>query len=103
MLIEYVFVEVVTVLLARCGHRTALDIADILLDAEQTDFVPCPELFPAALREFRTRAATGLSFADSVIVAAARRHGARFIAAFDEGFRGIEEIALVPAADRRPR
>ncbi len=101
MLIEYVFVEVVTVLLARRGHRTALDVAEILLDAEETDFVPCSELFPAALREFRTRAATGLSFADAAIVAAARRHGARFIATFDEGFRGIEEIALVPAADRR--
>ena len=101
LLIEYVFVEVVTVLLARRGHRAALDVAEILLDAEEVDFLPCSELFPAALREFRARSAAGLSFADAAIVAAARRHDAGFIATFDEGFRGIEGIALVPAADQR--
>ena len=99
LLIEYVFVEVVTVLLARRGSRTALEVAEILLDAEPIEFQPCFELFEAALREFRARSATGLSFADAAIVAAARRHDAKFIATFDEGFRGIEGIALVPAAD----
>lgn len=97
VLIEYVFLEVVTVLLARRGHRTALDVADILLDAEEVDFLPCSDLFRDALREFRTRGAARLSFADAAIVAAAQRHGAEFIATFDEGFRGIEGITMVPA------
>ena len=101
LLIEYVFVEVVTVLLARRGHRTALEVADLLLGAEEVDFLPCSELFPAALREFRARGAARLSFAGAAIVAAARRHDAGFVATFDEGFRGIEGIALVPASDRR--
>ena len=45
LLIEYVFLEVVTVVLARCGHRAALDVADILLDAEELDFLPCSDFF----------------------------------------------------------
>ena len=103
LLIEYVFLEVVTVLLARRGHRAALDVADILLDAEEVDFLPCSDLFQAALREFRTRSAARLSFADAAIVAAAQRHGAEFIATFDEDFRGIEGITLVPGSNpRRP-
>ena len=92
VLIEYVFLEVVTVLLARRGHRAALDVADILLDAEEVDFLPCSDLFTDALREFRARGAARLSFADAAIVAAAQRHGAEFVASFDEGFRDIEGI-----------
>lgn len=101
LLIEYVFLEVVTVLLARRGHRAALDVADILLDAEEVDFLPCSDLFRAALREFRTRGAARLSFADAAIVAAAQRHGAEYIATFDEGFRGIEGITMIPAGGLR--
>ena len=101
LLIEYVFLEVVTVLLARRGHRAALDVAEILLDAEEVDFLPCSDLFRAALREFRARSAARRSFADAAIVAAARRHGAEFIATFDEGFRGIEGTTMVPAAGLR--
>ena len=97
LLIEYVFLEVVTVLLARRGHRAALDVADILLDAEEVDFLPCSDLFRDTLREFRTRSATRLSFADTAIVAAAQRHGAEYVATFDEGFRGIEGITMIPA------
>ena len=97
VLIEYVFLEVVTVLLARRGHRAALDVADILLDAEEVDFLPCSNLFTDALREFRARGAARLSFADAAIVAAAQRHGAEFVATFDKGFRGIEGIRVIPA------
>ena len=96
LLIEYVFLEVVTVLLARRGHRATLDVADILLDAEEVDFLPCSDLFRDALREFRARGASRPSFADAAIVAAAQRHGAEYIAAFDEGFRGIEGTRMIP-------
>ena len=96
LLIEYVFLEVVTVLLARRGHQVALDVAEILLDADEVEFVPCSGLFRAALREFRTHRRARLSFADAAIVAAAQRYKAEFVATFDEGFRGIEGIAMVP-------
>ena len=97
LLIEYVFLEVVTVLLARRGHRAALEVADILMDAEEVEFLPCSDIFAAALREFRTRATARLSFVDAAIVAAAFRHEAEFVATFDEGFRGIEGLTPIPA------
>ena len=103
LLIEYVFVEVVTVLLARRGHRAAVDVVDILLDAEEVDFVPCSDIFDSALREFRARGNARLSFADAAIVAAAFRHEAEFVATFDEGFHRIEGITVIPpSAPRRP-
>ena len=97
LLLEYVFLEVVTVLLARCGHAIALDAADTLLNAQEVDFLPCSELFQHALDVFRTSTTARLSFTDAAIVAAARRHETEFIATFDEGFRRIEGLKLVPA------
>jgi len=97
LLLEYVFLEVVTVLLARCGHRIALDTADTLLNAHEVDFLSCSELFQSALDVFRTTTAARLSFTDAAIVAAARRHETEFIATFDEGFRQIEGLKPVPA------
>ena len=96
LLLEYIFLEVVTVLLARCGHTIALDVADTLLNAEEVDFLPCSELFQHALDVFRTRHSARLSFADAAIVAAARRHETEFVATFDEDFRGIEGLTLIP-------
>ena len=39
----------------------------------------------------------GIARGDVAIVAAAQRHGAEFIATFDEGFRGIEGMTMIPA------
>ena len=97
LLLEYVFLEVVTVLLARCGHTVALDAADTLLNAEEVDFLPCSELFRPALDVCRTSTTDRLSFTDAAIVAPARRHETRFVATFDEGFRRIEGLTPVPA------
>ena len=97
LLLEYVFLEVVTVLLARCGHTMALDTADTLLNAQEVDFLPCSELFQSALDVFRTTTAAPLSFTDAAIVAAARRHETEFVATFDQGFRRIEGLTPVPA------
>lgn len=97
LLLEYVFLEVVTVLLARCGHPIALDTADKLLNAQEVDFLPCSELFQHARDVFRTTTVVRLSFTDAAIIAAARRHETEFIATFDERFRRIEGLTLVPA------
>ena len=96
LLLEYVFLEVATVLLARCGPSIALETADTLLNAEEVYFQPCSELFQHALDVFRTSNAARLSFTDAAIVAAARRHETEFVATFDEGFRSIEGLTLVP-------
>ena len=96
LLLEYVFLEVVTVLLARCGHAIAVDTADTLLNAHEVDFLSCSELFQSALDVFRTTPAARLSFTDAAIVAAARQHETEFVATFDDGFRRIEGLTLVP-------
>ena len=97
LLLEFVFLEVVTVLRARCGHQITLDTADTLLNAQEVDFLPGSDLFRHALDVFRTTTVAGLSFTDAAIVAAARRHETEFVATFDEGFRRIEGLTLVPA------
>src|SRR3990172_7439089 len=45
LLLEYVFLEVVTVLRARRGRDVAVAAADRLLQAREVDFVPCSPLF----------------------------------------------------------
>src|SRR5688572_16336687 len=65
LLLEYVFLEVVTVLLARRGHEVAVEVGTKLLEAAEVDFVPCSELFLDALETFRTQASGTLSFVDA--------------------------------------
>jgi len=96
LLLEYVFLEVVTVLLARRGLPTARDVAEVLDGAAEIDFVPCSELFEPTLDLFRRQRHTTLSFADAALVVAARRHGISRIATFDEGFRTVRGLSLVP-------
>lgn len=45
LLLEYVFVEVVTVLLVRRDLATATSVAALLLESREADFVPCSEVF----------------------------------------------------------
>ena len=95
-LIEYVFLEVVTVLLARRGRAIAADVGTKLLQAREVDFLPCSDLFLDALEIFRSQPGDNLSFTDSAIVAVALRHPPGFVATFDRDFRGIEGVSVVP-------
>jgi predicted nucleic acid-binding protein len=52
LLLEYVFVEVVTVLLARRGPASTSEAATTSLEAREVEFVPCSELFLASLETF---------------------------------------------------
>lgn len=96
LLLEYVFLEVVTVLRARRGATTAFEVADQLLHATEVEFVPCSELFADALATFR-REPAGLSFTDATLVTVARRHRNAFIATFDADFRSVAGVSVVPA------
>lgn len=96
LLLEYVFLEVVTVLLARRGIQVADRVATILLDARETEFVPCSEIFPDALDMFRAQREGRLSFTDAAIVAVARRRGVAAVATFDQDFRQIASLVVVP-------
>ncbi len=96
LLLEYVFLEVVTVLLARRGLAAATSVADKLLAAREVEFVPCSDLFNDALETFRAQKRTTLSFTDAALVAVARQRKGSSIATFDKDFRRIEGIHLIP-------
>lgn len=96
LLLEYVFFEVVTVLLARRGIEVASRVATVLLDAREVTFVPCSDVFLEALAIFRTQRDARLSFTDSAIVAVARERGAGLVATFDEDFQQLDSLTVVP-------
>jgi len=95
MLLEYVFLEVVTVLQLRLGHETAMSVGVLLLEAKELSMVPCSGLFLPALEVFRRQGDRGLSFVDSAIVAEARRHSSGHVATFDRGFEAVDGVSVV--------
>lgn len=97
LLLEYVLLEVVTVLRARRGLPVASAVATTLLQAREVDFVFCSDLFFETLETFRSQGEGGLSFADAAIVTVARRHAPLYVASFDQDFRGVAGLSLVPA------
>jgi predicted nucleic acid-binding protein len=96
VLLEYVFLEVVTVLRVRRGPEAAADVAERLLDAREVEFIACSEFFPDTLSTFRRERAS-LSFTDAAIVTLARRESKGYVATFDMDFRGLNGITVVPA------
>lgn len=97
LLLEYVFVEVVTVLLARRGLDVAVRVATVLLQARDVEFVPSSDMFLDALETFRAQRPGRLSFTDAAIVTVARHRDARFVATFDRDLRQVKGLAVVPA------
>ncbi len=96
LLLEYVFLEVVTVLFARRGLPIASTVGSVLLQARELDFVPCSELFLDTLETFRKQGGSKLSFTDAAIVTVARKQDAGVVATFDRDFRNIKGIAVIP-------
>lgn len=96
LLLEYVFLEVVTVLLARRGHDVAVEVGTTLLAADEVDFVPCSELFIDALRAFTDQSTGTLSFVDAAIATAARARASGYVATFDADFQELPGLTLVP-------
>lgn len=96
VLLEYVFLEVVTVLRARLGRTVATEVAQQLLQSREVEFVPCSELFLDALGTFRREDAP-LSFADAAIATVARRDKHGYVATFDKDFRNVRGVTVIPA------
>jgi len=96
LLLEYVFLEVVTVLLARRDLAVATVVARVLLEAREVEFVPCSEFFQEILETFRTQKETALSFTDAAIVTVARRQKGSEIVTFDRDFRRVKGISVIP-------
>ncbi|HET6629303.1 MAG TPA: PIN domain-containing protein [Woeseiaceae bacterium] len=96
VLLEYVFLEVVTVLLARRGLAKAVEVGDILLNAREVQFVPCSENFDESWYVFTTQPSRRLSFTDSALVAVGNQRDIQRIATFDQGFYHLRALKPVP-------
>lgn len=97
LLLEYVFLEVVTVLMARRDLSVASEVATRLLAAREVDFVPCSDFFFETLQTFRNQPDRRLSFADAAIVTVARRNAPGLVATFDADFSGVHGVTVVRA------
>ncbi len=95
LLLEYVFLEVVTVIQARLSLAAAVRFGDRLLGARELEFLPCSDIFLPTVETFRLQSPTGLSFADAAIVTAARRNPPGHVATFDRGFHGVAGVTVV--------
>lgn len=95
ILLEYVFLEVVTVLQRRLGHEAAVEVASLLLEARELSLVPCSDRFLAALQVFQSQGDRGPSFVDAAIVAEASRHESGRVATFDRGFDGLDAVKVI--------
>lgn len=100
LLLEYVFLEVTTVLAVRRNPETAVTVGETLLEAHELEFVPCSEIFLDAWELFQDqrppRAGGALSFVDAAIATVARRRAMGRIATFDRDFAHLEGIEVVP-------
>lgn len=96
LLLEYVFLEIVTVLLARRDLSVATRVGRLLLDADELEFVPCSDLFAQILNRFSYQADTRLSFADAAIEEVARSRADGYLLSFDEEFRKLSGLHVNP-------
>jgi predicted nucleic acid-binding protein len=94
LLLEYVYLEVVTVLLVRVDFATAASAAGMLLGSGELEFVPCSEFFADTVKNFTTQRKTRFSFTDSAIATVAVRRADGLVLTFDQEFRKLPAIRL---------
>ena len=97
LLPEYVFLEVVTVLLVRRDLATAVRTGRLLLEAEELELVPCSDVFLETVQLFGSQKNTSLSFADAAIAVIARTRTDGQVLTFDAGFRKMKGLRPEPA------
>lgn len=95
LLLEYVVLEVATVLMARRGLDAATRVVTGLLESREIDFVPCSDLFAATLDVFLRQGRGALSFTDAAIVVVAQEMAAA-VATFDVDFLAVPGITVLP-------
>lgn len=101
LLLEYVYLEIVTVLLVRRDLSIATRIGCVLLDAAELEFVPCSDLFLETVEAFSTQAGSTqggirLSFTDAAIAGMARSRADGKILSFDEEFKKVSDLHINP-------
>lgn len=96
LLPEYVFLETVTVLMARRDIRFARQFGESLLRAREVDLVPSSQHFLDTWASFRGQEEGTLSFADANIAVIAESRDVDEVATFDEGFDALDDLERVP-------
>ena len=94
LLLEYVFLEVMNVLLVRSGLASAASTANLLLESEELEFVPCSDLFADIVKAFTGQRNTKLSFTDIAIATTALKRTDGLVLTFDEEFRKLPALRL---------
>lgn len=95
LLLEHVFLEVVTVLLLRPTLGSPL-VGRLLLNPRELEFVPCSDLFVDALDAFSLQSGSGWNFTDAALAAVARRRGDGQILTFGKKFRRLSSLRVQP-------
>lgn len=96
LLLEYVFLEVATVLLVRRDLTVAARVGRLLLDADELDFVPCSDLFSDVFEVFTHQGNTRLSLADAAIAHVAQERTGGLMLTFDEEFDKFSGVIPLP-------
>lgn len=96
LLLEYVVLEVMTVLRLRVDAPASVSVGELLLESREIQFLPCSDIFLRAFETFRAERTAVLSFVDAAIVSVARESEPGFVATFDGDFEGVEGVTMVP-------
>ena len=94
LLLEYVFLEVVTVIMLRLDLAAATGAGRILLEAGELEFVPCSDHFLETLDGFSRQNGTRLSFVDAALAQAARKRADGQILTFNAEFRKLPGLRV---------
>ena len=90
---DYVFDEVVTVVLRRSNKRNAVEIGGLLLGSEVFMAKIDASIFQQAWKFFKEH--EGLSFTDCTIVAFMKSFSIDSLATFDKSFKMFESLSVV--------
>jgi predicted nucleic acid-binding protein len=94
LLLEYVYLEVVTVLLMRADLALATRAASNLLESKEFEFVPCSDFFADTVKSFTSQRKIKLSFTDSAIATVALKRADGLVLTFDDEFRKVPGVQL---------
>lgn len=97
MLLEYVFLETMSVLLQQVGPAAATEVGKTLLRGDEIQYVPCSGLFDRAWAEFQRQPGTRLSLTDITIAQYALEHAEGRVLSFDQELRRVPGLKLLPA------
>jgi len=94
LLLEYVYLEVMNVLLVRTDLSKAVHTSRMLLESEELEFIPCSDYFEDTVQSFSTQSGTKLSFTDCAIATVALKRAGGMVLTFDREFRKVAGIQL---------